>query len=416
MIRLLIVDDLASTRENLQKLLGFEEDIEVCGSASDGRQAIDEAHRLRPDLVLMDSNMPVLDGIQATERLASELPTSPVILMSVQGDRDYLRRAMQAGAREFLLKPFGHEELVSAIRRVYSAEQRKGTYALRTATAAAPPPPAAAPYRSGPAEVITVFSGKGGVGKTLIASNLAVALAVETGARVALLDLDLQFGDVGVMLNLDHTRSITDVVDSRGQVDAATLGEFLGSGPEGIRILLAPISPELADLVNLEAVRSILTALRGAHDYVIVDTSTHIADYTLEAIEMAQHVLVISSLTIPAIKDAKLTLKVLESLTVAPNAVALVINRTDPYSEFNQESIEKNLLCPVAVQLPYSPDVVGDCVNRGVPFITAAPDSEISRAMRELVRRLVPNLRPQAAPGKDGDQGKKKGRRGLFGR
>ncbi|MFN2568269.1 MAG: response regulator [Candidatus Dormibacteria bacterium] len=416
MIRLLIVDDLASTRDNLQKLLSFEDDIEVCGMAADGRQALDEAHRLSPDIILMDGNMPVMDGIQAAERLSSELPTSPVIIMSVQGDRDYLRRAMQAGAREFLLKPFGHEELVSAIRRVYQSEQRKGTYLARNVAAA---PTAAAhqpaPRDGPPAQLIGVFSGKGGVGKTVVAANLAVALAMETRARVALVDLDLQFGDVGVMLNLDHTRSITDLVDSSGQVDTQTLGEFLAAGPEGVRILLAPISPELADLVTTESIRAILTSLRRSFDFVIVDTSSHLAESTLEVIETAQNVLVVSSLTIPAIKDAKLTLKVLESLSVAPSAVCLVINRTDPYSEFNRESVEKNLLCPVAVQIPHDPEVVGESVTRGTPFVLTHPEAPVTQAIRELVHSLVPNL-PMAEVAAGPAAGKRKGRRGLFGR
>jgi len=417
MIRLLIVDDLASTRENLQKLLSFEDDIEVCGTAGDGRQAIEEAHRLAPDIILMDGNMPVMDGLEAAERLSSELPTSPIIMMSVQGDRDYLRRAMQVGVREFLLKPFGHEELVSAIRRVYQSEQRKGTYLARNAAPAPQGPPSSLPPQGGPpAQLIAVFSGKGGVGKTLVAANLAVALAQETRARVALVDLDLQFGDVGVMLNLDHTRSITDLVDSSGQVDADTMGDFLAVGPEDVRILLAPISPELADLVTTEAIRSILGALRKSFDFVVVDTSSHLAESTLEVIEAAQKVLVVSSLTIPAIKDAKLTLKVLESLSVAPDAVSLVINRTDPYSEFNQESVEKNLLCPVAVQIPHDPEVVGEAITRGAPFVIGRPDAPVSRAIRELVHRLVPNLPKPAETAGGGDKGKKHGRRGIFGR
>src|ERR1700680_11110 len=171
LIRLLIVDDIASTRDNLRKLLGFEEDIEVIGTAGDGKQGLEEAHRLLPDIVLTDVNMPIMDGIQLTERLAQELPASPVIIMSVQGERDYLRRAMQAGAREYLIKPFSHDELVAAIRRVHQLEEKKGTYIPRPLPQQPETP--AAPRSSAPAEVFLVFSGKGGVGKTLIASNLA---------------------------------------------------------------------------------------------------------------------------------------------------------------------------------------------------------------------------------------------------
>ncbi len=410
MIRLLIVDDISSTRDNLQKLLSFEDDIEVAGTASDGREALEAAHRLQPDIVLTDVNMPVMDGIQLTETLASELPTSPVIIMSVQGERDYLRRAMQAGAREFLIKPFSHDELVAAIRRVYQLEQKKGTFLAKTMPAQ--PDSAAAARSSVPAEVVLVFSGKGGVGKSLIAANLAVAVAEETRSRVALVDLDLQFGDIGVLFNLDHSRSITELVDGSTGIDAESISEVLANGPAGVKVLLAPISPELADLVTAEHVRNIIAELRRSFDYIIVDSSSHLSEFNLEVIEAAQHVLVVTALTIPAIKDAKLTLKVLESLSVDAEKLLLVVNRVDGYADFNQESIEQSLRAPVAVQIPHDPRVIGDAITRGVPFVTAHPDAEITRAIRDLVQRLVPEGAHAAVP----EAVDRKRRKGLFGR
>ena len=411
MIRLLIVDDISSTRENLQKLLSFEDDIEVVGTAADGREGLEAAHRLQPDIVLTDVNMPVMDGIQLTETLASELPTSPVIIMSVQGERDYLRRAMQAGAREFLIKPFSHDELVAAIRRVHQLEQKKETY---IAKAIPQQPAAASPARpSAPAEVIVVFSGKGGVGKTLIATNLAVALAERNGARVALVDLDLQFGDIGVMFNLDHSRSITELVDGTSGIDAEVIGEVLAHGPSGVRVLLAPISPELADLVTAEHVRQLVAELRRTFDYVIVDSSAHLTEFNLEVIEAAQRVIVVTALTIPAIKDAKLTLKVLESLNVDPDSILLVVNRVDGYADFNRESIEQSLHVPVAMQIPHDPRTIGDAITRGLPFVSAHPETEVSRAMRDLASQIAPEVVAAGVPEPAGDRKK---RRGLFGR
>jgi pilus assembly protein CpaE len=407
LIRLLIVDDIASTRDNLQKLLGFEEDIEVIGTAGDGKQGLEEAIRLQPDIVLTDVNMPVMDGIQLTERLAAEQPTSPVIIMSVQGERDYLRRAMQAGAREYLIKPFSHDELVAAIRRVHQLEQKKGTLVARL-----PADNQNAPRSSTPGDVIVLFSGKGGVGKTLLATNLAVALASETKARVALVDLDLQFGDVGVMLNLDHSRSITDVVDAGESLDHDVLNDILGTGPSGIRVLLAPISPELADLITADHIRAVMTELRKAYDYVVVDTSCHLAEFNLEVIEQAQRVLVITALTIPAIKDAKLSLKMLESLNIDPANILLIVNRTDSQSDFNRESIEQNLNHQVAVQVPHDARIVGDAVMRGAPFVALYADAEVSRSVRELVALVVPE--ELVAAGAAGSEKRKK--RGLFGR
>lgn len=411
MIRLLVVDDISSTRNNLKKLLSFEDDIEVVGTAADGREGLEAAHRLNPDVVLTDVNMPVMDGIKLTETLASELPTSPVIIMSVQGERDYLRRAMQAGAREFLIKPFSHDELVAAIRRVHQLEQKKGTFLAQSV----PPQPAAPdrPSSSGPAEVALVFSGKGGVGKTVIAANLAVAVAEQSGGRVALVDLDLQFGDIGVILDLDHSRSITELVDGSRALDAESVADVLANGPGGIKVLLAPISPELADLVTAEHVRALMAELRRTFDYVIVDSSTHLTESNLEVIELAQRVLLVTALSIPAIKDAKLTLKVLESLSVDPTTTLLVVNCVDGYADFNRESIEQSLRVPVAVQIPHDARIVGDSITRGVPFVTTSPDAEVSRAIRLLAGRIVPEPAAATAPEPAADHKK---RRSLFGR
>ena len=405
-IRLLIVDDIQSTRDNLRKLLSFEDDIQVVGTAGDGQEGVVEAQRLRPDIVLTDVNMPIMDGIQLTEQLTQDLPSSPVIIMSVQGERDYLRRAMQAGAREFLIKPFSHDELVAAIRRVYALEQKKGTFLARTAEAAPP----AASGRSGPGEVFVVFSAKGGVGKSIIAANLAVALARETDARVALVDLDLQFGDIGVMLNLNHSRSITDVVDTQDHLDEEALDDILATGPAGIRVLLAPIKPELADLVTPDHVRTVLAEVRKLCDFVVVDASSHLGEAILQVMEVASRILVVTGLTIPSVKNARLTLGVLESLNIDPERVLLVVNRVDGYSDFNKEATEQYLRVPVAVQIPHDPRAVADSWNQGKPFVETQPEAEISRAIRELVFRLVPQEQPAMAGGD------KKRRRGIFSR
>src|SRR5215217_5526501 len=124
-IRVLIVDDIPETRDHLTKLLGFEGDIEVVGSAASGGESLTMADKLLPDVVLMDINMPDMDGIAATEKLSAQVPTAAVVMMSVQGEADYLRRSMLAGAREFLVKPFSSDELTSSIRQVYTREREK---------------------------------------------------------------------------------------------------------------------------------------------------------------------------------------------------------------------------------------------------------------------------------------------------
>jgi len=392
-IRVVVIDDIASTRDNLKKLLSFEDDIEVVGTAADGRTGIDVTRQLTPHVVLMDVNMPGMDGIAATETLAVESPNSPVVIMSVQGERDYLRRAMQSGAREFLIKPFTGDELVSSIRRVYEMEDKKGSYLPRL------PPPQAERGDTPPpgCQVCLVLSGKGGCGKTFIAINLAAALKLETGGRVCLVDLDLQFGDIGVMLNLDHAKTITELVDSESALDWEFVDDILADGPEGIRVLLGPFSPEFGDLVRAEHIRAIVDVLRREFDYVVVDSGSQLSEATLEATELADHVIVVGELTIPAIKDTRLMLKMLESLKVDRSRVMVAVNAHDAHAVYDAASIERNLRFPVTVQIPSDPRLVGGSIHRAVPLVVSHPESDVALLFRGLARSLAPEgaVRPE---------------------
>jgi pilus assembly protein CpaE len=451
-IQVLIVDDISTTLDNLRKLLAFEEDIEVVGTAGTGRDAVAEAKRLHPDVVLMDVNMPEMDGIQATEIMASETPGSPVIIMSVQGERDYLRRAMQSGAREFLIKPFSGNELVASVRRVHQLEQRKETYSRAAVATPAPAPPEAPPVEARPAppsveappeavaaeappapaeappvetadaeappaeapveaepeqetalpneattppaqvygEQVVFYGGKGGVGTSVLATNLACALAQETGARVALVDFDLQFGDVGVLLNLPQTQSISDLVDAIDIIDQDFIGDVMSTGPAGVRVLPAATSPELADLVTPEHVQKILGLLRTMFDFVVVDTSSHLGDITLAALDTASSVILVTAPSITSVKNAKLALRLMESISIPISAITLVLNRCEAHTEFNNDSIESHLKFPITIQVPHDPRTVVNSINRGDPFVVNHPEVEASQRVRQLAAHLLP--------------------------
>ncbi|HUV73538.1 MAG TPA: response regulator, partial [Anaerolineae bacterium] len=188
-IRVLIVDDIPETRENVRKLLYFEKDIEVVGAAANGTEGIEMARSLRPDIVLMDINMPDIDGISATEAICESVSEVQIIMMSVQGETDYLRRSMLAGAREFLVKPFSADELIASIRRVYQLRPRMAPAQPQILR---PQPVSAArssqaPVTAREGEIVCVYSPKGGAGCSTIATNLALALQDGDG-RAALVD------------------------------------------------------------------------------------------------------------------------------------------------------------------------------------------------------------------------------------
>src|SRR5688572_1348450 len=215
--------------------------MEVAGTAGGGQEAVNMAKQHRPHVILMDINMPDMDGITATEIISNTVPESPIIMMSVQGEQDYLRRSMLAGAREFLVKPFSADELINSIRHVHELEKvRRARYApMQQAAAPAPGgPAAAAPGQPARGKVISFFSPKGGVGRTTIATNLAVALHQVTEKPVVLVDGSLPFGDIAVILNMSpKAKTIADLIGSFESADSDVVESILVQHSTGIKVM-----------------------------------------------------------------------------------------------------------------------------------------------------------------------------------
>lgn len=383
-IRVLIVDDVADTHENLKKLLYFEKDIEVVGSALDGRQGVDMARTLEPDIILVDINMPGKDGIATTEEILSLGLASQVIMMSVQGETDYLRRSMLAGAREFLVKPFSGEELANSIRRVHEVKTER---ASRTASSAA----AANGSEKKLGKVISAFSPKGGVGRTTIISNLAVAMKEHSGKRVVLVDCSLQFGDVGVLLNLQSQKTIVDLIPHINSLEEDFVEEMLVTHSSGIKVLPGPTRPEMAELVTAESVKAIISALRASYDYVFVDTWPSFQDTMLSVLDLSEVILVILTLELPAIKNVKLFLDVSDALGYPPEKVLLVLNRADSNGGIRASDVETSLRRTISASIASDGRLVTYALNQGVPFVLSAKNSSVSKSLYDLARILSSN-------------------------
>jgi len=395
-IRVVVVDDILETREHLAKLLSFETDIDVVGVAASGQEAIEIASRLGPDVVLMDINMPGMDGIATTEELGRTVPTAAVVMMSVQGEADYLRRSMLAGAREFLVKPFSADELCGAIRGVYSREREK----LGRMVVAQPQQTSAVslPVEREAGRVITLFSPKGGVGRTTLAVNLAVAIAADQGRSVALMDASFQFGDVGVLLNLNpRNKSIVDVLGEGGSepehVDSALI-----SHSTGIRVLLAPPSPEMAELVTTEHIRRVVDRLRMTHDVVIVDTAPVFQDSTLALLDMSETVLGVLTLEITNIKNIRLFLEVADQLGYAHDKLKLVLNRADSAYGIRIADVENSIGRKVDHTIISDGRTVVYALNRGVPFMWSNKQAQVSQDILAIARAVAGDAAVVATP------------------
>ncbi len=392
-IRVLIVDDIPETRDHLTKLLGFEGDMEVVGSAASGAEALELATQLSPDIVLMDINMPDMDGIAATEKLATAAPLCSVIMMSVQGEADYLRRSMLAGAREFLVKPFSSDELNASIRQVYAREREKFS---RMAPVAASGGTAPTRERE-PGQVIAVFSPKGGVGRTTVAVNLAVAAATDLNKKVVLVDASFQFGDVGVLLNLNpKNKSIADLVPELEAGEPESLDTFIINHSAGIRVLLAPPSPEMAELITPTGVKRVLEALRHGHDLVIVDCTSWFNETTLAILDTADTILTMLSLEITSIKNMRLFLEVAEQLGYEQDKVKLVLNRADSSLGIRVQDVESSIGRKVDHTIVSDGRSVVYALNRGVPFFLSNREAQVSQD----ILRLAQAVAGEPAPGR----------------
>ena len=399
-IRTLIVDDIPETRSHLAKLLSFESDIEVVGSAASGSEAIELAESLRPDVVLMDINMPDMDGIAATEQLTNRTPTAAVVMMSVQGEADYLRRSMLAGAREFLVKPFSSDELTASIRQVYGRERDKLS---RMAMQPHHGGNGASPGGDGdrePGRVVAVFSPKGGVGRTTIAVNLGVAAASSLGKKTVIMDGSFQFGDVGVLLNLNpKNKSIAELVPELENDAPESLDTFVIAHSSGVRVLLAPPSPEQAELITPTYVKRVIEWLRATHELVIVDCTSAFNDSTLSILDAADTVLTVLSLEITSIKNMRLFLEVAEQLGYDKHKVKLVLNRADSTLGIRVADVESSIGRKIDHTIVSDGRSVVYALNRGIPFFISNREAQVSQDILRLATSVAGERQAAAVAG-----------------
>jgi Flp pilus assembly CpaE family ATPase len=317
-----------------------------------------------------------LDGaLSLAVQLRAERPGLGVILLRDDLDVGMLTRAMRAGVRE-VLPGQAHDELAKAVAR--SRQLSAQTFAAAA--------PVAAVSRSG-ARVITVFSAKGGTGKTTLACNLAVVLNA-AGARVCLVDLDLAFGDVAISLQLEPRRTIVDAVADGEAVDPARVGSVLTPYRPGLDCILAPVQPGDADKVPAAAVGQVLEALGAQYDFVVIDTPSQLSEHVLAALDASHHHVLVTTPEVPALKNLRLTLDMLDLLSYNPDSRAVVLNRSDAKVGLSAADVERVVRNPISGYVPSSRDVPA-AINRGVPLAADQPNHPVSAAIRKFAEQHI---------------------------
>ena len=412
-IRVMIIDDIAETREQLRKLLSFDPDIEVAAMVSSGEEAVQIVGQTFPDVALMDINLPGMDGITATGKLLERVPTVQVIMLSVQGETDYMRRAMMAGARDYLTKPPGADELLDAIHRAYTLRQKMGTGPLTAAGISGVPGVGIGYAAPSLARIITVYSPKGGTGCTTIAVNLAIALQMIGGidTRVCLIDTNLQFGDVAVFMKLQVTRTLSDLATRTGDLDPSLLKTVAIPHVSGVKVLAAPVTPEEAEIFRESgaeeyganrSVKAIVEYAQSQFDYIVIDTAREVNDILLAALDLSDIVLVVTRPVIPEIRGAKSFLGLLQKMNYSSEAVGLVINGVDAKRMLIQPEAIERALKPALVHIPLEEKSALRAANYGEPIVMKGSRTPIGQSFMQLAALLRERLtrveEPEIAP------------------
>ncbi len=403
-ICILVVDDNVGTTENVTRLIYFENDMKVVGQAYDGRQGVEMAAKLKPHIVLMDINMPDMDGITATQEMRDKAPFSQIIIMSVQSDPEYMRQAMAAGARDFQPKPFTADELVGCIRRVYkigipiyqsiaaneTAKQRRASSPTST------PDGGSAPALDAP--VVLIYSPKGGTGTSSMAVNLALVWQKAHG-NIALMDGDLQFGDVPVHLNTHTERGMGDLTNIE-EIDVDIVSQVLITHRSGLTLLLPPTHPEMAELISPTMLTAIVQQLKTKSKLLVIDTSTLLNDQTLALVDTADYLLINTTPELPSVKSSKLLLDLLIDLNIPMEHVGVLVNRADMPGSIPTEQIKSLLKVEHLYTVPNDSSMPA-ITNRGDAIVDKKADTPIGEALLSISERVWEHV--MSVPNNNGD-------------
>jgi len=387
-IKIILVDDIAETRESIKKLLAFEQDFKVVGTAGNGREGVAIAKELKPDIVIMDINMPDMDGLEAAGLITKAVPTAGVIMMSVQDDADYMQKAMLAGARFFLTKPVSMDQLYSTIRNVYGQYEpiRRQFEMLMSRQFEMPTETKKESGGDRAGHILAVYSPQGGAGTTTIATSLASGLMKE-GIKTLLVDADLEFGDVGTFLNLKSPTTIVDLVENADDIDVEYFDSVVSTHNSGLKVLLGPARPglgmEIRDTRG-DVVANIIQKIAGNYDFIVIDMGKSIDSVSAAILEIATKIILVAVPSLPCIKNTKLVLDLFDQTEFPPEKTALVINKANDNPKLAKlvpapERIQAFLKRPVEGLIPLVDEsIILNAIQNGVPVV--ASDRDTSKA------------------------------------
>ena len=325
-------------------------------------------------LVVVGPDIDLTVATNLAERFRVSRPSMGVILTRRRVDLSVLNQAIRSGIRE-VINVDDSAELIKAAKRSQSlSNQFAGAGDSNAVTKAG--------------KTILVFSAKGGCGKTTVSTNLAESLSINSGGTVCLVDFDLQFGDVAIALRIVPTKSISNAVEMKEHIDKQALTSLVINYKPNFDVLLAPANPVDAEYVTGELCRSVLSQLREMYDYVVVDSSPAFTDVILEAFDIADHHLLLTTLDVPTLKNLRVASSTLDELGLPASKRIIIVNQSDLDAGLTVQDVERSIGAPVAIQIPAS-NAVPTSVNRGLILYGSVPKHPVSKAIKSLTDLLL---------------------------
>jgi pilus assembly protein CpaE len=374
-LKILIIDPQQDVVAGLRRSLNSFGTLEVVGDAGYGPVASTWAHTLEPAIVIVSVEEPVTRSLTTIQALTRGNPPWTVVGLVNQFDREVFRRTVLAGARDVLLRNSSASDLHDSLIQAHNADT------LRVKGSGHDP---AAPTGS----IIAVFGVKGGVGKTMLATNLAVALAQESSASVALVDLDVPFGDVALMLDMHPEQDILDALADGVVDDLERLQKLLVRTPHGVHVLSAPLAPDDAGALDSRKVGQLLKRLAALHQFVIVDTPVGLTELTAAALDVSELALLVTTPEIAALKRTRACLRLLQGLEFSTSKLQLVLNRVESKTRVNSAEAVEALGHPVAWRVANDYAAMQSSAL-GNPVVMSHPKSHVSKDIQVIARQLT---------------------------
>ena len=417
-IRVLILAGSDPTGDWMAQTINLEADMTCLGLVRDLARSLDAVQQLAPDVILLDVGSGVLREGDLINRLSAPLSGAAVIAVAMMSEVDTVRRAMLYGAQGFLLKPFGETDLLSSVRQAYDLiTQRRAEISQFPAL-----PPGREARPTPRAEMIAVFSPKGGVGCTTIAINLAVALKQLGDKPVTLVDGDLQFGDVDTALNLNATANMGTVLPALHELDNGALGRAMVRHGSGVEVLVAPPYLDMADGFQPDQLKELLNRLsERSEGYVVVDAWSALDEWVLSLLDTCHYLVIVTTPQVTALRDTHRFIDALRVLNYNARKILLVVNDCYQRSNVKVKEVERILGHPVAQMIDYAPHHITASLNQGLTLVQEYGRSPAAQSILKLAELVLhadeaTEGRWRLEVNRLRDSKESPGRRGLFSR